>query len=38
VLKDGKASERWGIFDRMTVMEHLGIMPQQAGAGYHAKT
>ena len=28
VLKDGKASERWGIFDRMSVMEQLGLMPR----------
>ncbi|HYK47544.1 MAG TPA: ester cyclase [Parafilimonas sp.] len=32
VLKDGKASERWGIFDARSMMQQLGIMPQQGMA------
>jgi len=26
-LKDGKAIERWGIFDNLTMMQQLGMMP-----------
>ncbi len=27
VLKDGKAVERWGVFDNMAMMQQLGMMP-----------
>jgi steroid delta-isomerase-like uncharacterized protein len=27
VVKDGKAVERWGVFDRMKMMQDLGMMP-----------
>jgi predicted ester cyclase len=29
VVKDGKAVERWGIFDNMKMMQDMGMMPQQ---------
>ena len=29
VVKDGKAVERWGIFDNRKMMQDLGMMPQQ---------
>jgi len=32
VVKDGKAVERWGIFDNMKMMRDLGMMPQQGMA------
>jgi len=28
VLKDGKATERWGFFDTQKMMQQLGMMPQ----------
>jgi len=28
VLKDGKATERWGFFDTQKMMQELGMMPQ----------
>ncbi len=31
VIKDGKASERWGIFDSMKMMEQLGMMGNMGG-------
>jgi steroid delta-isomerase-like uncharacterized protein len=32
-LKDGKAVERWGIFDNVKMMEQLGVMPPPGAAG-----
>lgn len=32
VLKDGKAAERWGVFDNMKMMAQLGMMPPPGAA------
>lgn len=37
VLKDGKATDRWGFFDVMKMMQQMGMMPEP-GAQAHADT
>jgi predicted ester cyclase len=32
VIKDGKASERWGFGEEMKMMQQMGMMPQQGAA------
>lgn len=33
IMKDGKATERWGYFDMMKFMTQLGMMPEPGAAG-----
>ena len=32
-MKDGRAVERWGIFDNVKMMQQLGMMPEPGAAG-----